>query len=503
MHSSRLSFVKRLLTSLTGCLLVGLFSLTTFAQTTRFVSTTGTNTDPASATSWATSTTNLQGAINSLSVTGGQVWVAAGVYKPGGNANTNRSISFQMRNNVTLYGGFVGNETLLSQRPVINPIAGSGGASQPSSTTLSGEIGNPGSTTDNSFHVFNHPSILSLNSTARLDGVVISGGYASGIFPDNSGGAIYNSQSNPSLTNCSFQNNNATSNGGAIYNSFSSPSLTNCSFQNNTITSNGSGGAIFNSRSSPSLTNCNFQNNTASFSGGAIYNSESNPSLINCSFQSNNTNENGGAIANDTSPSPSLTNCSFLNNTATGLGGAIRNFNSTPSLTNCVLFGNGGANTISNVTSSTLTASYSLFDQSVTGYTSVTGNITTTVSPFASTTSTQLAPTSPAINMGNPATTTATAGLTDLAGNPRFVNTLIDMGAYEFQSILEVFTLKDGLWNEASTWSVGRLPLTGERVRLRHVVTMRTNFTGQSGVLVHEPGSRLMYEPGGRLQLGQ
>ena len=35
-----------------------------FAQTTRFVSTTGTNTDPASATSWATSTTNLQGAMD-------------------------------------------------------------------------------------------------------------------------------------------------------------------------------------------------------------------------------------------------------------------------------------------------------------------------------------------------------------------------------------------------------------------------------------------------------
>lgn len=195
------------------------------AQTnTRYVNTTGTNTNPAIATSWANSTTDLQGAINSLSATGGQVWVAGGVYKPGGNANTDRTISFQMRNNVAIYGGFMGNETTLNQRPLIN-------LSTPSSTTLSGEIGNPNSTTDNSYHVISNPTGLTTGTPATatlLDGVVITGGNANGIFPNNLGGAMYNVNSSLNLTNCSFVNNAATTSGGAIVNFNSNPSLTNC-----------------------------------------------------------------------------------------------------------------------------------------------------------------------------------------------------------------------------------------------------------------------------------
>ena len=105
---------------------------------TCFVSTTGTNTIPSSATSWATSTSDLQGAINSLRVTGGQVWVSAGTYRPGGDASVDRKVWFTMINEVTIYGGFGGFETSLSQRSLVNPLTGS-----PSSTTLSGEIGDP------------------------------------------------------------------------------------------------------------------------------------------------------------------------------------------------------------------------------------------------------------------------------------------------------------------------------------------------------------------------
>ena len=53
-----LSLVTRVLVF---TLLPGFAALPILAQTTRFVSTTGTNTDPASTTSWATSTTDLPG----------------------------------------------------------------------------------------------------------------------------------------------------------------------------------------------------------------------------------------------------------------------------------------------------------------------------------------------------------------------------------------------------------------------------------------------------------
>ena len=132
--------------------------------------------------------------------------------------------------------------------------------------------------------------------------------------------------------------------------------------------------------------------------------------------------------------SPSLTNCSFQANSAFNGRGMNNNFSSNPTLTNCVLFGNGGSNTISNDCSSSVSASYSLFENGETDFTGSNNLTGVTISPFASTNSTQLSACAPAINAGDPATTTATVGSTDLAENPRFYNNgRIDMGAYEFQ----------------------------------------------------------------------
>jgi predicted outer membrane repeat protein len=385
------------------------------AQTIRYVSTTGTNANPATATSWATSTTNLQGAINSLTATGGEVWVRSGTYRPTTTTGPSSiNFSFSMRNNVAIYGGFAGTETTLSQRALTFP----------SSTTLSGDIGTVGSITDNSLHVISNPS--GLTTTAILDGFVITGGNAVGTFPNDVGGGMLNNGSgagqvcSPLIRNCTFQGNTAVL-GGAIFNNGNagnaSPVLTNCLFVSNKAVG---GGAIFNDgsssgRSSPVLVNCAFQGNTATVAspstsrGGAIY-----------------TNASFGI------GSPVLTNCSFQSNTAT-IGGAVYNSgllgSIAPSLTNCVLFGNGGANTFVS-DNGAITARYSLFDASVTGYTSGPGNLTATTSPFASTTSTLLRLGSPAINTADPATTTATVGTSDLAGLPRFVGTL-DMGAFE------------------------------------------------------------------------
>ena len=91
------------------------------AQVTRYVSTTGTNTDPTSATSWATSTTNLQGAIDA-SAFNDNIWVADGLYKPTTTTGpASRSISFSMKAGGTIHGGFAGNETRLNQRPTLKP----------------------------------------------------------------------------------------------------------------------------------------------------------------------------------------------------------------------------------------------------------------------------------------------------------------------------------------------------------------------------------------------
>src|SRR5690606_20500191 len=99
-------------------------------------------------------------------------------------------------------------------------------------TTLSGEIGGAGNG-DNSYHVI-YNNNNGLNSTAVLDGFTITGGNANDDdYPNSDGGGMFNSNSSPTATNCSFSGNSANFSGGGMYNSSSSPTVTNCSFSGN------------------------------------------------------------------------------------------------------------------------------------------------------------------------------------------------------------------------------------------------------------------------------
>ncbi len=60
--------------------------------------------------SWADAYTDLQSALADANCA--EIWVAAGVYKPGAN----RSDTFMLQNGVAVYGGFAGTESLLSER---------------------------------------------------------------------------------------------------------------------------------------------------------------------------------------------------------------------------------------------------------------------------------------------------------------------------------------------------------------------------------------------------
>ena len=397
--------------------------------------------------SWMNASNDLQAMINASDVT--EVWVAGGLYIPSVTSlSTLRTASFKMKNNVAIYGGFVGNETRRDARPAVNPVMGT-----PSSTTLSGNTGSIFNTSDKSYHVINNTS-NSLDNTAVLDGFVITGGKASGgtdvggdytIPGSKYGGGIYNNNSSPTITNCSLLSNSAVSGGGIFNASSSSPRLTNCSLQGNSAIADansamtGDGGGIYNTSSSnPVLINCRLQNNSAAFRGGGIYNVNSSPTLTNCSLLGNSA-PGGGGLFNENG-SPRLTNCSLLSNSAINGGGIYNVTDSNPKLTNCVLWDNGGNKTIfyepsTFETSTSTLATFSLFDNTVTGYnTGGTGNKTTTSSPFASANSVALAPGSPAIDAGsNAAYLTADGPDTDLAGNPRFLpqDGTIDMGAVE------------------------------------------------------------------------
>ncbi|MDB5230104.1 MAG: hypothetical protein JWN76_909, partial [Chitinophagaceae bacterium] len=246
------------------------------AQTTRYIKPASSGSGDGS--SWANASASLQ-AIITASASGDQVWVAAGTYTPSSNA------SFSMKTGVSIYGGFLGTETLLSQRNW--------------STNVTILQGNGASVIINS----------SISSTALLDGFTIKGGTAAGTTLSAKGGGMTNSSSSPTIVNCIFKSNTttggfgpgATGGGGAINNSNSSPIITNCIFLNNNAT--GTGGAMANYGSSnPAITNCSFYGNTASVAKCLYQSGAAIPVLANCILWDGG----GSEIANNFGNNPSI-----------------------------------------------------------------------------------------------------------------------------------------------------------------------------------------------------
>lgn len=322
-------------------ILVILITVNTTAQI-RYVTPTGAG--DLSGSSWANASNDLQNTLNA-SASGDQVWIAAGTYKPKrlvddfGTYNVpSRKATFAVRNNILIYGGFAGTETLLSERNWIT-----------NRTILSGDIDNNDFMVDglsdeiignNSIHVV---IISDVTGTSTIDGVIITGGYTANgfnvtlsgrIIDSNIGSAIVIYNSLTTINNCSFIGNEGNGS-GTIFNSGSNSTITNCSFSNNI--SGLSGAGIGNSLSSPTINNCTFSNNLAGTLAAGIYNSASSPSITNCTFTSNTANSNGGAIFNTGSPcSPTITDCSFIGNNA-NFGGAVYNFfTASPILNRCL-----------------------------------------------------------------------------------------------------------------------------------------------------------------------
>ena len=124
--------------------------------------------------------TSLQKAL-SIAVNGEQIWVAAGIYKP--TEGTDRTISFQLKDGVALYGGFAGGETDLNQRNW-----------RMNETILSGNIGEADVETDNSYHVLvgNGSSISPISNATLLDGFIVEAGYANSYaLNDKRGSGLY------------------------------------------------------------------------------------------------------------------------------------------------------------------------------------------------------------------------------------------------------------------------------------------------------------------------
>jgi hypothetical protein len=261
-----------------------------------------------------------------------EIWVAAGVYLPD-RGTGDRIASFELVNNIGLYGGFAGWETTREQRDV-----------EANETILSGDLGSndaPEADTDpwddptredNTYHVVNGSGT---GDAAVLDGFTITAGNADGEYPYYSGGGMYNDAGSPTLVDCTFSRNSAGW-GGAMYNSGSSPTVAGCTFTDNAASDYG--GAMDNWESSPTVTGCTFTDNTADGHGGAMSNSYSSDSTVTYSTFSGNSASAGGGMLNIWSD-PTLADCTFSANSGYD-GGGMCNLGSDPTLTNCTFSGN-------------------------------------------------------------------------------------------------------------------------------------------------------------------
>ncbi|MEI6412196.1 MAG: T9SS type A sorting domain-containing protein [Bacteroidota bacterium] len=225
-------------------------------------------------TDWINAFTDLQSALAQAAY-GDEIWIAQGVYKP--TTGTDRNQSFNLVPGVRMLGGFAGNESQADQR---NPDL--------YETILSGDIGVPGDSSDNVYHVLFG---LGLDAHTRLDGLTIRDGYSLDVeaesYEGKGAGLLLlgipdGPDCAPHFERCRFLHNSAKQGGGIYINwqntffggtCFINPSFTNCLFEKNRSKPYDGAGICSIGKNRPGDTmrirDCIFRENLSDYSYGA------------------------------------------------------------------------------------------------------------------------------------------------------------------------------------------------------------------------------------------
>jgi thioredoxin len=357
-------------------------------------------------TTWADACVCLQDAL-AVARYGDEIRVAQGTYQPDRRfvkgraaqvvASGDRTDTFQLISGVTLAGGYAGfgepDPNAWDVRLYETILSGD----------LNGDDG-PGlaNNSENSYHVVTGSGT---DATAVLDGFTITAGNANRSQPYFAGGGVYNDSGSPTVTHCTLTGNFADS-GAGMSNDWSSH---------------------------PNVIHCTFVGNSAGYGGGISSVHKSNPTVTNCAFIGNRASEGGGGMNCGKDARPTVTHCTFSGNSA-AVGAGIRCEYSLLTVANTILWGNapgeiylressiavghcnvrGGWPGVGNIDADPLFVDAYGAD----------GVIGTADDDL------RLRPTSPCIDAGdNSAIPQST--VTDLDGNPRIINGIVDMGAYE------------------------------------------------------------------------
>ncbi len=432
------------------------------AQNIRYVKATATG--ASNGTSCQDASGDLQAMINESDESNGDmIFVAAGTYRPSTASFPvpfNRENAFRVQKNIKIFGGFPADGGDSTQRDWIRH-----------QTILSGDLYQNDQhgaefNDDNSYHVLVTDG-SSVNSDCVIDGFTLTGGNAdhpSANYYQN-GGGWYNGTSSPTVINLTITGNNAQF-GGGWRNVSGSPVVANIEIRGNRARM---GGGLHIGEGNPRIKNVRIWDNHAQINGGGIYITYISGLLLENVSIRGNTAERGGAVYQFDGSSV------FLSSEITGnvaqRGAGVYSVTANVTIVNCTIAGNAAEYEIMWVSNAFVTIFNSIFFHNASPstfnpfsqfslenslvenqtYEDGLGNLSGILNPafvypviaayssdpdFSKATSQgdfNLLPCSPVIDKGKNSALPPTWN-TDLAGNNRTTNWIVDLGAFEYQS---------------------------------------------------------------------
>ena len=267
-----------------------------------------------------------------------------------------------------------------------------------------------------------------------LDGFTIINGYGPEEYIGHNirsvGGAIFCSGTSPKIINCIIKNNHAAYYGGGIFCRNSSLTIANSIISGNSLINKpywSNGGGIYSLDSNPTIASCIISGNTVADMGGGIYSTNFSATTTNCT----------------------ITNCTVTGNSSGNNTGAIFNVLGNLTIKNSIIRNNSPHQIVSLFGDITSVA-YSNIQDGWEGLTNIdtdpcfiqpgcwvdandTDIIVEPTDPNALWIDGDyyLLPDSPCINAGDPIYIPQ-PNETDLDGNPRIIDGIVDIGACEF-----------------------------------------------------------------------
>ncbi len=266
---------------------------------------------------WSTAFRGIRGAVNAALANPAvdEIWVKAGTYQPG-------STPFAVANGVTIYGGFAGSETDLSQRNVDANV-----------TTISGG------------------DAYRLLDTTQADGTAIVDGFTLRDGSTAQGGGVCH-DGFPVFRRCRFISNHAGGSGGVWEGYDGGVTFIECRFISNDANQGGS--IVDTYQGSVVAIQCRITNNFSSGGSAAIDTYQGSVTMVNTLLSGNTGVGNGGIVTYD--GTITLIGCTVANNSGAGV---VSSTGAPKVFRNCVVWGNSVGGPID--------ASYSCFEGPVPG----------------------------------------------------------------------------------------------------------------------------------------